>query len=194
MARRIEKNRAVFIDRDGTLIREKHYLHTPEQVRFIKGSIEAMKELRQHGFKLVMVTNQSGIGRGYYTVEDMHKVHAYIQKVLKKDGAAFDKIYFCPHNPAQSCTCRKPALGMVKEAEKALLLDLKSSFVVGDHANDFVLAQRMGGTGIMVTTGHGAQEYRDKIQTKKIDHVPDKIVKNLPAAARWIISLSERGK
>ena len=194
MAQRIKKSRAVFIDRDGTLIRERHYLNKPEQVRFIKGAIEALKELRANGFKLVMVTNQSGIGRGFYTIADMHRVHEHIQNVLEKKGAAFDSIYYCPHNPDKRCGCRKPALGMVNKAAKALSLDLKKSFVVGDHTNDFILGQRMGGTGIMVLSGHGAQELKEKIKTKLVEDTPDKISRNLPAAAAWILAHPEKGK
>jgi D,D-heptose 1,7-bisphosphate phosphatase len=192
LAKRVTKYRAVFVDRDGTLIREKHYLHKPGQVRFIKGSIEALRELRRRGFKLVMITNQSGIGRGYYTIADMHNVHKHIQSVLKKNGAAFDKIYFCPHAPDARCKCRKPALGLVKKAARALSLILKKSFAIGDHVNDFILGQRMGGKGIMVLSGHGAHEHREKIKLKQISETPDKVVKNLPAAADWIIKCGAR--
>lgn len=193
MAQRAQRHRAVFIDRDGTLIREKNYLHDPAKVQLITGAVAALRSLRAHGYKLVMVTNQSGIGRGYYTVNDMHRVHEHIQHELGKHGAAFDRIYFCPHHPEKPCQCRKPNLGMVRKAQRTLSLDLKRSFTIGDHAGDFILGQRMGGKGIFVLTGHGRLVLEEKLHTKAINDVPDKIVRNLPAAVRWILAQEQKG-
>jgi len=179
------KRPAVFIDRDGTLIREKNYLSKIRDVRLIAGAVEALKLLRRAGYALIMVTNQSGIGRGYFTEEQLRKVHLHLSALLKKKGAALDAIYYCPHHPDEDCKCRKPGLGMVNAAKKEFNLDLRRSYAVGDHTNDFLLGQNMGGKGIFVLTGHGRRE-RKKIESSKGELSPDKTFRNLFAAAKWI--------
>ena len=185
MGKNTSKRPAVFIDRDGTLIREKNYLSEPGGVRLIAGAVDALKLLRRAGYALIMVTNQSGIGRGYFTEKQLHEVHRHLAALLKKEGAILDAIYYCPHHPDEDCKCRKPALGMVKAAKKQFNLDLRRSYAVGDHTNDFLLGQNMGGKGIFVLTGHGRQE-REKIEGSKGKLSPDKTFKNIFAAAKWI--------
>jgi D-glycero-D-manno-heptose 1,7-bisphosphate phosphatase len=125
--------RAVFLDRDGTLIEDPGYLSRPEGVRVLPGASEALRRLRAAGFLLVVVTNQSGIGRGYYSEEDYARVHAATEEAL---GLRFDGERHCPHAPESKCSCRKPAPGMLHAAARELAIDLGRSFLVGDRESD----------------------------------------------------------
>jgi histidinol-phosphate phosphatase family protein len=172
---------AVFVDRDGVLIREVNYLRRPEQVRLLKGSAEAVKALRAAGFKVVCITNQSGVGRGYLTVPTLKKAHARMGADLRKKGARLDGLYFCPHLPADGCRCRKPATGMLEDAARQLSLDLGRSWFVGDTTADMACAAAAGcAGGVLVRTGKGG---RDGKHAAKPAHASA----NLAAAARWIL-------
>jgi D-glycero-D-manno-heptose 1,7-bisphosphate phosphatase len=186
LARRVKKRPAVFIDRDGTLIREKNYLSKIKDVQLIKGAVEAVKLLKSSGYKVIVLTNQSGIGRGYFTEPELLKVHAFLVKLLKKKGVILDGIYYCPHHPDADCSCRKPKTGMVIKAKRKLNLDLESSYTIGDHKGDFLLGQNMGGKGIFVLTGHGKHELK-KIKAEPEKYIPDHISSNILSAAKWII-------
>ncbi len=180
------KSPAVFIDRDGTIIHERNYLRLVKDIRIFPFAIEALALLRSAGFKLVLITNQSGIGRGYFTEKKLHQIHHSLQKQLARKKVAFDGVYYCPHHPEANCDCRKPRLGLVKQAARDLHLSLKHSFTIGDHVNDFRLGQNMGGKGIFVLTGHGHEEHK-KIRSRKEELRPDAVLKNVLEAARWII-------
>ncbi len=186
MGIRRKENAAVFIDRDGTLIHEKNYLSRPEDVRLYAGAVPALKLLNASGFRVVMVTNQSGIGRGYFTEKDLGRVHRHLRKMLKSSGITLDAIYYCPHSPEAGCGCRKPNLGMVKRAERELSVDLSRSFTIGDHPGDYLLGKKMGGKGVFVLTGHGRKEYA-KLASRTDVPWPDKVFPTLLAAARWIV-------
>lgn len=186
MAESAKKSFAVFIDRDGTLIREKNYLSKVSDLKLITGAVDALKLLRQAGYKLILITNQSGIGRGYFTEKKLLQIHESLQKMLDKKGVKLDGIYYCPHIPDDNCTCRKPKLGLVKKAAKEFNINLKKSYTVGDHPGDFLLGQNMGGKGIFVLTGHGNKEH-EKIKDGGGELKPDRIEKNLLSAAQWII-------
>jgi D-glycero-D-manno-heptose 1,7-bisphosphate phosphatase len=147
---------AVFLDRDGTLMEEAHYCSHPDQVRIIPGVPEALHALKQAGFRLVIVTNQSGIGRGYYTLADYQAVQAHFLGLLGE--GLIDATYFCPEAPEKNSPRRKPATGMVVEAQRDLSLDLARSWFVGDKAVDVQCARRAGVRPILVLTGHGASE------------------------------------
>jgi len=155
---------AVFLDRDGTLIAEKEYLADPAGVVLLEGVPEALKRLREAGFALVVVTNQSGIARGLYSLADYHAVAQRLDEVLSREGAQPDATYFCPHHPdfTGPCVCRKPGLGMYRQAAVELGLDLKGSFYVGDRTKDVLPAIELGGRGIMVRTGYGLEEEASK--------------------------------
>lgn len=185
------KNKAVFIDRDGTIIHERHYLSRIRDVKLFAGAVRGLASLRSAGFKLIMVTNQSGIGRGYLTEKKLLKIHKYIQDKLHKQSVAFDAIFYCKHIPDDNCRCRKPRTGMVDAAAKMFNLDLKNSYVIGDHVNDFLLAKNMGGKGVFVLTGHGKEELQ-KITEEKVKARPDKISKNFTDAVKWVISDNDR--
>jgi histidinol-phosphate phosphatase family protein len=193
LGRNGKKSAAVFIDRDGTLIHEKHYLRKIKDVKLFSGSVEAIKILKGAGFKIIVVTNQSGIGRGYLTEEKLNKINRHIERVLAAKGAKVATTYYCPHVPEDRCSCRKPGLGMVKRAEKRFNVDLKRSYAVGDHVNDFLLGKNMGGTGVFLLTGHGKEEH-EKIKSGKTGLRPDRVEKNLLTAARWIIKNNEKSK
>jgi len=160
MTPRPETRPAVFLDRDGTVIREKNYLADPEGVVLLPGVAEALRLLAEAGFALVVVTNQSGIARGLYGLEDYHAVAKRLDEELGRQGVEVDSTYFCPHHPdfTGPCECRKPGTGMYVQAEKHLGLDLSASFYVGDREKDVLPARELGGRGILVRTGYGREE------------------------------------
>ena len=151
---------AVFVDRDGTLMVEREYLADPAGVALIDGAVDALIRLRAAGFAIVVVTNQSGIARGLYTEDDYHRVAARLQEVLERAHAAPDATYYCPHHPDETgpCDCRKPATGMYERGARELGLDLRASWYVGDKVADVLPALTLGGRGILVRTGYGADE------------------------------------
>ena len=152
--------RAVFADRDGTIIEDRHYIADPADVALIPGSPEALLRLRALGFALVVVTNQSGIGRGLYTVADYRRVAAETDRRLERAGVVVDATYFCTDAPGGDprTTCRKPSPVMYRQAAHDLGLALAGSYFVGDKVSDVLPAAALGGTGILVRTGHGATE------------------------------------
>lgn len=154
---------AVFIDRDGTIIAEKVYLSRPEGVELITGTAEALRSLRDAGFVLVIVTNQAGIARGLYGLDEYHAVAARLGAVLEEAEASVEATYFCPHHPdvTGSCECRKPASGMYRQAARELGLDLAGSYYVGDKSSDVLPARELGGRGVLVRTGYGAEHEAD---------------------------------
>jgi D-glycero-D-manno-heptose 1,7-bisphosphate phosphatase len=151
---------AVFLDRDGTIIEEVKYLADPDGVILIPGAVEALDLLLDAGFALVVVTNQSGIARGLYGLTDYEAVARRLDELLAAHGIRLDATRFCPHHPSVSgdCTCRKPATGMHREVAEELGLDPARSFFVGDRVGDLLPALELGGEGILVRTGYGADE------------------------------------
>ena len=174
----------MFLDRDGTLMRECNYTSRPEQVRLIAGSAEAVRSLRAAGFKVVLITNQAGIGRGYFTLAHLKRVNAKLQADLKKGGTRLDGVYFCPHAPDAGCECRKPGTKMVRDAAKDLKLDLSRSWFVGDNTADVACGQAAGCVSILVLTGKAGRDGKVKVK-------PDHVSRNLAAAARLILRLSQ---
>lgn len=145
----------VFLDRDGTIIVEKHYLSDPALVELEKGAVEGLQRLKAHGLTLVVVSNQSGVGRGRFGLDAVHAVNARVAELLAQHGIDIAGWYMCPHAPDTPCQCRKPLTGLALQARDDLGLDLDGCFVVGDKRSDVELADAIGGTGILVTTGHG---------------------------------------
>ena len=152
--------RAVFLDRDGTIIEDADYLADPGEIRFIDGAVDALKLFRDAGYKLVIVTNQSGIARGLYSIEQYRAVEQRMEQLLAEQGVTVDGVYFCPHHPDFSgpCECRKPRLGMYRDAERNLGIDLASSVYIGDRLRDVEPALELDGRGVLVETGAGRQE------------------------------------
>lgn len=147
----------VFLDRDGTLIVERHYLSDPEGVRLERGVVEGLTRLRQLGHALIVLSNQSGIGRGIFEASAAHRVNARIADRLREHGIEILAWYMCPHAPEAMCSCRKPSAGMALAAAREWSLELEGSYVIGDKHTDLELADSIGATGILVTTGHGAE-------------------------------------
>jgi D,D-heptose 1,7-bisphosphate phosphatase len=150
---------AVFLDRDGTLITERHYLSDPDGVELAPGAIEALRSLRRAGYALVVVTNQSGIARGLYGEVDYHAVSTRLNEILAQAGVPLDGMYHCPHLPDVTgpCSCRKPATGMYRQASAELGLDPSRSWFVGDKVTDVLPAVELQGRGILVLTGYGKE-------------------------------------
>ncbi len=151
--------RAVFLDRDGTIVDDPGYLHKPEQVKLLTGAAEAIRRLNTAGYLVVVVTNQSGIARGLYTVADYRAVEKRLGELLaaKGGGARIDASYFCPHHPQapEPCACRKPRTKLFHDAQAALGIDFSRSWWVGDRLSDVQPARTLGGKGILVATGQG---------------------------------------
>jgi histidinol-phosphate phosphatase family protein len=148
----------VFLDRDGTLIVEKHYLSDPDGVRLEESVIEGLSLLQANGHPLIVVSNQSGIGRGMLSEADARAVNARVDELLRREGIRVLAWYLCPHAPDTACDCRKPLPGMALSAARDWSLDLAGSYVVGDKRSDLELADAIGGIGILVTTGQGASD------------------------------------
>jgi D-glycero-D-manno-heptose 1,7-bisphosphate phosphatase len=151
---------AVFLDRDGTLIQEAEYLSDPADVELISGAIEGLARLREAGFVLVLVTNQSGIARGRFSVTQYEAVAHRLDSLLAREDLSLDGTYYCPHHPefTGDCLCRKPAAGMFREASQDLGLDPTQSVFVGDRVRDLLPALELGGEGVLVRTGYGKTE------------------------------------
>jgi D-glycero-D-manno-heptose 1,7-bisphosphate phosphatase len=159
------KRKAVFLDRDGTVNVEVQYLSKTSDFQLIPGVAPALKRLKEAGFLLVVVTNQSGIGRGYYDEEALAAIHAHMQAELTNLGAAIDACYFCPHHPVHAlgdykkeCGCRKPLSGMLRQAAEDLDIDLSASFMIGDKLTDVQAGINAGCTSLMVLTGYGSSQ------------------------------------
>jgi len=145
-----------FLDRDGTVIVERHYLGDPAGVTLLPGAAEGLRRLSAVGVQLVLVTNQSGVARGYFTEEDMHAVHMRLSHLLAEEGVTLDAIFTCPHHPDANCACRKPRVGMLEQARRELSVDWERSAVIGDKPCDIEMGRAAGLTTILVRTGYGA--------------------------------------
>jgi D-glycero-D-manno-heptose 1,7-bisphosphate phosphatase len=170
------KSRAVFVDRDGTIIHDADYCSDPSQVRAFDGAADALRRLKNAGFKIIVITNQSGIGRGFFTEKQYRAVEAEVSRQLG-DGL-IDATYFCPDAPGQPSKCRKPAPGMVLQAAKDHDVDLSRSFLIGDKEIDAECAHNAGVRAIRVRTGF------DKMTEGSC---ADSVAEDLPAAAEIIL-------
>lgn len=181
-------NRAVFLDRDGTLNVDRHYLSRPEQFELIPGTGPALRRLQDAGFLLVVVTNQSGIGRGYYTEADLHAVNARMNELLAPLGVRFEKIYYAPEAPEVPSHGRKPSPDFLFDARDELGVDLARSFMVGDKVIDLECGWNAGvRQSLLVRTGYGA-ETESKLGNKASRAV---VVDDVQAAAEWILANSK---
>ena len=181
---------AVFLDRDGTLIEDVGYLDRLDRIALFPWTVDAIRALNRGGFIVVVITNQSGVARGFFTEAFVAETHRHLGARLAAGGARIDAYYYCPHHPdgivaayRRQCECRKPASGLVDRAVRELDLDPARSFVVGDKWLDVGLARAAGARGILVRTGTGAAEEA----RPRPDVSADVIVDNLAGAASWIL-------
>jgi D-glycero-D-manno-heptose 1,7-bisphosphate phosphatase len=184
-------NRAIFLDRDGTLIVEKNYLHRPEDVEIFPGAGAALKKLSDAGFKLFVVTNQSGIGRGYFTLADAERVNEHLGQKFARDGVRFEKTYIAPEAPDQSSRGRKPSPQFLFDARDEFDLNLAESFMVGDKLIDLECGWNAGvKKSILVRTGYGAEVERES--PEKISNAM--VVDGLTEMAEWILQSNSKLK
>jgi D-glycero-D-manno-heptose 1,7-bisphosphate phosphatase len=166
----VRNHAGIFLDRDGTVNEEVEYLSSPKNLRLIPGAARAIREANELGFRVFIVTNQSGVARGFFTEEDVRLVNAELLRLLKLEGASIDAVYYCPHLPQSAsatgpidprylldCDCRKPKTGMFEQAAKEFDIDFRSSFVVGDRLSDMKAGNNIGARSILVLTGYGLQ-------------------------------------
>ncbi len=175
----------VFLDRDGTLNYDPGYLKVAADLKLLAGVGPALARLKRAGARLVVVTNQSGVGRGIVTLQDLEAIHARLQGLLEQEDAALDAIYFCPHHPNDGCRCRKPNVGMVERAVSELELDLRRSYLIGDHARDIQLANRVGAKAILLTTALVDTQALDRLKVEQA--MPDAVTKSMTEAVDWIL-------
>jgi D-glycero-D-manno-heptose 1,7-bisphosphate phosphatase len=176
---------AIFLDRDGTIIEEKNYISRPEQVVILPGAATALRDLQAAGFKLFIVSNQSGVGRGYFTLADVEKVNEHICQEFGQKGVKFEKIYVAPEAPDTRSHGRKPSPQFLFDARDEFGIDLAQSYMMGDKMIDLECGWNAGVRGcILVRTGYGAQVERDHPEQLGSALV----VNDLPAAATWILA------
>ena len=170
--------KAVFLDRDGTIARDVHYCRGIEEFEILPHVPEAIRLLNQHGFKIAIVTNQSGVARGYFTEETLLQIHQHMKRELAKHGACLDAILYCPHHPADKCQCRKPKPGLLLKAAGELGVNLKKAFLIGDKGTDIETGKAVGCRTILLSPANEAQN---------ISAQPDYIADNMLNAVHWII-------
>lgn len=188
------RRRAVFLDRDGTILELVPYLHRPEEVRLVAGAAEALRRLGERGWERILTTNQSGVARGWFAMEDVEAVHARMLDLLRAEGADLEGIEICPHHPDHGgpCACRKPAPGMILRAAERHGIDLTRSWSVGDRMEDLAAGVAVGASGILVLTGYGREQARDPSPAvwRNVRYV----AWDLPAAVAFVLGQEEDGR
>jgi len=182
---------AVFLDRDGTINEQMGYINHLERFVLLSGAAAAIRRINESGLKAVVVTNQSGAARGYFPVELIDQVHHKMRGLLQEEGVYLDGIYTCVHAPpgegeGGGCDCRKPDIGLMRQAAEDLQLDLKGSYVVGDRFTDVEMAHNGGAKAILVLTGYGKGEFEFVGSTSRVK--PDFVAEDLSEAVDWILS------
>ncbi len=176
-------NRAVFLDRDGTLIEDAGYLRNTDEVAFFPETVAALQRLTPQ-FLLFLVTNQPGVDEGILTGDEVAAVNAYVCARLAEKGIPIADVYVCPHRRERNCACRKPSPYFLHEAARVYHVDLRRSFLVGDHPHDIEAARRAGARGVYVRTGHGQRHLADLPAGQPV-------VENIAEAVEWILAHSE---
>lgn len=198
-------SKAVFLDRDGTIARDVHYCRRPEDFELLPAVPEAIRLLNEDGFKVVVVTNQSGIARGYFTEKTLAQIHDKMEVELAKYGAWVDAVYYCPHHPDEGCSCRKPGTALFYKAAREQGIDLESSYVVGDMQMDIDAGKALGCGTVLVTTGPQSPVPNPQPPISSPQSLisgpesptpnpqpPDHVAPDLLHAAKWIIAHSVR--
>ncbi|MGD0058933.1 MAG: HAD family hydrolase [Verrucomicrobiia bacterium] len=179
---RSANDRAVFLDRDGTIMEDSNCVGDFGHVVLIPGAARALKQLQDAGYRLFVITNQSGVGRGYFTRESMEAIHAYLDDYFGSAGVHFDRYYVCPHHPEDNCDCRKPKPKFLLAAAREYGLDLSRCFMIGDRSSDIQAGINAGTSTILVLTGAG----RDSLANQEVK--PDFVAEDILAAATWILT------
>jgi len=157
------QKKALFLDRDGVINQDKDYVHKIEDFIFIPGIFDLVKTFKKLGYLIIIITNQSGIGRGYYTITEFNKLNDWMIKSFNNQGLFIDDVYFCPHKPDEGCLCRKPKPGMILKARDHYNIDLSSSLLIGDNESDILAGQKAGiDTLILVRSGHQIDEKKTR--------------------------------
>ncbi len=189
----MNKQGAVFIDRDGTICEELGYINHPSRLLIYPWSYDAVQQINQSGLKAIVVTNQSGVGRGYFEEDLVATINEKMCTEMAARGARLDAVYYCPHHPEaimeayrQDCLCRKPKPGMALRAAEAFNLDLSACYVIGDRYGDIQLAHNIGARSVFLLCGYGRGEYEYRRHTWKTP--PDHVAENLLDGVQWILS------
>ena len=182
--------RAIFLDRDGTVNEEVGYLESLDRFKLFPGVPAAIARANRAGVKVFVLTNQSGVGRGYFSIEFVQETHRHLQTLLKREGAHLDGIYLCPHHPDDRCSCRKPEIRMMADAAGEHGVDLSRSWVVGDKLIDMEMAHRAGAKGVLVLTGYGEEEIRKipEAESRETMSRPDHVARDLSEAIDLILN------
>ena len=188
--------KTVFLDRDGVINRNPPnmgYVRRWSEFNFIPNAKKAIRELTENGYRIVVVTNQSGIGRGLFSEESLTNTHSRMLAEISKAGGTIDAVYYCPHHPEAGCECRKPKPGMLIRAKREHNIKLSSAYLIGDTVTDIQAGQRAGTKTFLVLTGLGQESYHHYMNIKPCEHTdtegyyPEKIFTNLYSATRWLI-------
>ena len=183
----MNRKRAAFLDRDGTINEEVGYLDSIEKLKIIPNAFEAVRLINRSGLLAIVVTNQAGIGRGFFDEAFVRQIHDRMRAAFLAEGAVIDAFYFCPHHPSAgtgiyltACDCRKPEPGMLIRAGQEKGIDLASSYMIGDTSRDVEAGQRSGGKGILVRTGYGREMTSESAK-------PDYVAEDILDAVHWIL-------
>lgn len=176
----MNRRRFVLLDRDGTIIAERHYLSDPAGVQLLPHAASGLRRMTELGLGLVGITNQSAIGRGYFDEARLNQIHDRLYQLLREQRASLDGVYYCPHRPEDHCNCRKPEIALAKRAAREFGFDHRDSFVIGDKECDVEMGQRLGATTFLVLTGYGRETDAKKRAR------PDFVVADLAEAATAI--------
>jgi D-glycero-D-manno-heptose 1,7-bisphosphate phosphatase len=193
---RMKNHTAIFLDRDGTINEEVGYLDSIDKLKLFSNTAKAIRLINESGMKTIVITNQSGVARGYFTEDFVRTVHSHIQKLLQEKGAVIDAYYYCPHHPTdgigvylQSCVCRKPEAGMLIKASHEMDIDLTCSYTVGDMLKDIQVAGKVGAKGVLVKTGYGLNTIEKDLMLESAGIIqPHYIAENILDAVKWIMN------
>jgi D-glycero-D-manno-heptose 1,7-bisphosphate phosphatase len=175
------QSRAVFLDRDGTIMEDANYVGKVDQVVLIPDAVQSLKRLQDAGYKLFVITNQSGVGRGYFTREAVESIHAHLNEHFQQAGVRLDRYYVCPHHPQDNCDCRKPKPKFLLDAAREYGLDLAHCFMMGDRVSDIQAGINAGTRSILVLTGVG----RETLAKQEVK--PDYVANDISDATAWIL-------
>jgi heptosyltransferase-2 len=175
----------VFIDRDGTLNRDTGYVKTPDELDLLPGACKAVARLNRAGARVIVITNQSGVARGFFTLADLDAIHARLRAELAAAGASLDAIYYCPHHPDDGCLCRKPQPGLIERAIQDLGVDPSVAYVIGDQTRDVELARRIGARAVLVMSGPSSAEALENLKSEGA--APERVASSLAEAVDWIL-------